>query len=136
MYRKEFTYTNLNGEEKTVQLLFNLSLKEARSFIAKYTDGKIEEKEINKAFTKLIDSKDYEKMLELIEDLMLCSYGEKSEDGEHFIKNDDIRKNLSESYTFAEFFEALVMDNVELTNFIQHVIPSKKDKEATASVVN
>lgn len=136
MYRKEFTYTNLNGEEKTVQLLFNLSLKEARSFIAKYTDGKIEEKEINKAFTKLIDSKDYEKMLELIEDLMLCSYGEKSEDGEHFIKNDDIRKNFSESYTFAEFFEALVMDNVELTNFIQHVIPSKKDKEVTASVVN
>lgn len=136
MYRKEFTYTNLNGEEKTVQLLFNLSLKEARSFIAKYTGGKIEEKEINKAFTKLIDSKDYEKMLELIEDLMLCSYGEKSEDGEHFIKNDDIRKNFSESYTFAEFFESLVMDNDELTNFIQHVIPSKKDKKVTASVIN
>lgn len=67
-------------------------------------------------------------MLELIEDLMLCSYGEKSEDGEHFIKNDDIRKNFSESYTFAEFFEAIVMDNDELTKFIQHVIPSKKIK--------
>lgn len=136
MYRKEFTYTNLNGEEKTVCLLFNLTLKEARDFIGKYTNGKIEEKEIDAMFKKLIDSKDYEKMLELIEDLMLCSYGEKSEDGENFVKNADIREKFGDSYLFAEFFESLVMDDNELTNFIQNVIPSKKSKKVTASVVN
>lgn len=134
MYRKEFTYTNLNGEEKTVQLLFNLSLKESRSFIAKYTGGKIEEKDVNEAFTKMINSKDYEKMIEVIEDLILYSYGEKSDDGEQFVKNDDIRNRFSESYLYAELFESLIKDEKELKNFIQNTLPTKREK-VTASVI-
>lgn len=139
MYKKTITYMNLNNEEVTETLHFNLSKNDAIKLIGKYTAGSLDEEKINEYIDRLLKSNNTVKMIEFIEDFILSSYGEKSEDGNYFVKNKMVREKFENSIAYAELFEELFTNNKQLNNFIKNVVPnfsSKKDKPATASVVN
>ena len=57
--------------------------------------------------------------------LLKMAYGEKSEDGEYFIKNEEVYNRFKFSNAYDAFLEKLVESDSELENFIKHVMPKK-----------
>ena len=63
-------------------------------------------------------------MLELVEDLILMSYGEKAINGIDFIKNDDIKTRFQNSEAYSELFIELISNPDKLTEFVNGIIPA------------
>lgn len=116
MLKKTIKFIDFNGNEATEDLYFNLSKFEVTKFMAKY-GGDLE------AFAEeLIQQKDLSKMVEFIQDLLTSSYGHKSMDGKHFVKNAQVREEFENSIAYAEIFELLLTDPNEAQNFITEVV--------------
>lgn len=138
MYKKTLTYTNLNGEQATESLYFNLSKRDALKIFGKYSNGTLDEKTLQLYLDKLKDSKDVVKMVSFIEDVILSAYGEKSEDGKYFMKDNVIRTRFENSVAYAEVFEELFTNPKELNEFIKGIFPNfsnKASESTTASIV-
>jgi hypothetical protein len=130
MLKKVLTYTNLDGEQTTDTLYFNLTKRDFLKFVSKYTDFTGVNLNDDNAIAdacrqyvdKIVQNKDLNKIIEFLEDLLLSSYGEKSEDGKHFNKSAKVREDFSNSVAYAEIFGDLVTDGDALTKFLENVI--------------
>ena len=85
MITKNITYTDYNGLERTEKFYFNLSAVEL-------SDG-----DIYDTLVKITNTEDPQTLLGLFKKIILAAYGEKSEDGRRFIKNDEIRSAFSQT---------------------------------------
>lgn len=118
MYQKAIPYVNYNGEKKTKNFYFNLS----RSEIAKMhltTDGGLDQ-----LIKKMVESGSNKEIFEYFENFVLSCYGEKSADGEEFIKNDEVRERFKNhpayDVLFMEFIEG---GDKAMSDFINAVVP-------------
>ena len=118
MYQKAIPYVNYNGEKKIKNFYFNLS----RSEIAKMhltTDGGLDQ-----MIKKMVESGSNKEIFEYFENFVLSCYGEKSADGEEFIKNDEIRERFKNhpayDVLFMEFIEG---GDKAMSDFINAVVP-------------
>lgn len=120
MIKKTVTYVDLNGNQRTEDLHFNLSkleiAKMERDNGDKYSDK----------LRRAAESNDGGLIMSAFENLIAISYGEKSEDGKHFIK---VRngENLSEAFmqtpAYEALFEQLLNNPEEAKAFMLGVIP-------------
>ena len=118
MYQKAITYEDYNGNKKTKNFYFNLT----RSEIAKMhlmTDGGLDQ-----MIKKMIESGSNKEIFTYFENFVLSCYGEKSADGEEFIKNDEIR----EKFRNHPAYDVLFMEFIEggdkaMSDFINAVVP-------------
>lgn len=118
MYQKAIPYVNYNGEKKIKNFYFNLS----RSEIAKMhltTDGGLDQ-----LIKKMVESGSNKEIFEYFENFVLSCYGEKSADGEEFIKNDEVRERFKNhpayDVLFMEFIEG---GDKAMSDFINAVVP-------------
>lgn len=118
MYQKAITYENYNGEKKTKNFYFNLS----RSEIAKMhltTDGGLDQ-----LIKKMVESGSSKEIFAYFENFVLSCYGEKSADGEEFIKNDEVRERFKNhpayDVLFMEFIEG---GDKAMSDFVNAVVP-------------
>lgn len=117
MIKKSITYTDFNGEEKTEELLFNLTKLELTNMELAYEGG------FSAMIQKIVDEKDVKGIVSVIQDLILTSYGEKSPDGKRFIKNDVLRNEFAQTEAYSELFMQLATDPDAATAFINGIIP-------------
>lgn len=118
MFQKAITYEDYNGNKKTKNFYFNLT----RSEIAKMhlmTDGGLDQ-----MIKKMIESGSNKEIFTYFENFVLSCYGEKSADGEEFIKNDEIR----EKFRNHPAYDVLFMEFIEggdkaMSDFINAVVP-------------
>lgn len=118
MYQKAIPYEDYNGVKKTKNFYFNLT----RSEIAKMhlmTDGGLDQ-----MIKKMIESGSNKEIFTYFENFVLSCYGEKSADGEEFIKNDEIR----EKFRNHPAYDVLFMEFIEggdkaMSDFINAVVP-------------
>lgn len=118
MLAKAITYVDYNGNKKTKNFYFNLS----RSEIAKmhlYEDGGLDQK-----IKKMVESGSNREVFNYFEDFVLSCYGEKSADGEEFIKNEEVR----EKFRNHPAYDVLFMEFIEggdkaMSDFINAVVP-------------
>ena len=86
----------------------------------------------------MIATNDNAKIVQTFKDLILKSYGIKSEDGRRFIKSQELREAFEQSEAYSEFFMAMLANEDGLqTRFINGVIngtnvPNMDEKEAVA----
>lgn len=137
MIKKEIKYTNFNNEEKTKTCYFNLSEAELAEMSV---DESFVEK-LQKLTAKPNDgSTDNEAILKVYKDLILKSYGEKSEDGESFIKEDENGRPLSYIFKQSAAFTALFMElttNIDMAiEFTKGVLPANVAAEVSAEMDN
>ncbi len=73
-------------------------------------------------------------MLQLIEDMILTSYGERSSDGSRFNKSEEIRKNFENSIAYAEVFEEILTNENAAAEFASGIglTPKSNKPELTA----
>lgn len=118
MYQKAITYEDYNGVKKTKNFYFNLT----RSEIAKMhlmTDGGLDQ-----MIKKMIESGSNKEIFTYFENFVLSCYGEKSADGEEFIKNEEVRERFRNhpayDVLFMEFIEG---GDKAMSDFINAVVP-------------
>lgn len=123
MFKKTVTYTDYNGVERTEDFYFNLSKAELMEMELSKDGGMI-------AFIrKIVQEKRTSKLSELFKDLLLKSYGQKSEDGKRFIKNDELREEFTQTEAYSDIYMELATDADAAVNFVKGIMPSDLAKE-------
>lgn len=137
MFQKAITYEDYNGVKKTKNFYFNLT----RSEIAKMhlmTEGGLDQ-----MIKKMIESGSNKEIFTYFENFVLSCYGEKSADGEEFIKNDEIREKFRNHPAYdVMFMEFIEGGDKAMSDFINAVVPrdmqdamKKSDPEALNKLV-
>ena len=132
MLKKTVQYTDFDGNERTEELYFNLTQTELVEMAMELPDGiadsvgsdpaKIDE---NAAAVKLMEALGNKGVLSFIKNLLLKSYGIKSEDGRRFEKSEKISTEFSQTLAFDTILMDLMSNDFEAANFVNNVIPSK-----------
>lgn len=133
MFKTEIEYVDYNGNTRKDMLYFNLSKAEMMEMELSTTAG-VEEK-----LRMLIATKDNAAIVKTFKELVLKSYGIKSEDGTRFIKNDKLREEFEQSEAYSEMFMKLISDNEFQAKFINGIIsgvnmPEMKEEDAIAKL--
>ena len=103
MIKKTITYTDYDGNERTEDKYFHMTKRELIKWETESGSGGME-----KLIEKIIAEEDRKKLVEMFDDLILRSYGEKSMDGRSFIKSDEIRNEFANSAAYDELFYELL----------------------------
>lgn len=135
MYRKPITYTDFNGVEKTKDFYFNLirpelvemkrsPLYEMQGIIERLRGMKDPDKELS------YEEKDeiQEKMGSILRNLVIQSYGVKSEDGEFFSKRigeDKFGQGRAfvESMAYDSLYMEMLSDVSNFVKFVRAIVP-------------
>lgn len=122
MYKHIVTYKDFDGNERTETLYFNLTATEF-SDLQLSKDGGLAE-----YWQKIIDANDGGLIMNAFKDLILAAYGEKSDDGRFFMKNDEIKNRFKCSAAYEAYMMELVENESLLQEFADNIVP----KEARA----
>ena len=124
MLKKTITYTDYDGLERTEEFRFNLTKAELMD-MELTTVGTF-----SKLMQKIIDEKDMVRLAKYFKELILKSYGVKSDDGKRFIKSPE----LSEAYS--ELYMELLGNSEYAVKFIQQVMPKDLDQNEVVPAGN
>lgn len=133
MFKKVIKYEDFNGETREEPFYFNFSKAELMKRQLS-TEAGIEEQ-----IRMLIATKDNAKIVQIFEDLILDSYGIKSEDGTRFIKSPELRASFEQSNAYSELFMDIISSTEAQVEFINGVIsgvnmPEMNEAEAMAKL--
>lgn len=127
MYKKTITYTDYNGEEREEDFYFNINKAELVEMEASEAEGLAE------SFRKIIASKNGALIMKTFKDFILKSYGEKSPDGTHFYKSEEIANAFMCTEAYNVLFCELCTDAKAAADFVNAVLPLTDDQRKELS---
>lgn len=116
--KKNITYEDFNGNKQTETFYFNLTTNEAVDWNFGHEGG------LEAFAKKVIETEDVKSMVDEFKKIILMTYGERSEDGKRFIKNDQLREEFAQSAAYDALFTELATDENALVAFLQGVMPA------------
>lgn len=122
MLKKTITYTDYDGLERTEEFRFNLTKAELMD-MELTTVGTF-----SKLMQKIIDEKDMVRLAKYFKELILKSYGVKSDDGKRFIKSPELSEAFSQTEAYSELYMELLSNSEYAVKFIQQVMPKDLDQ--------
>lgn len=117
MLKKEITYTDYNGVDRTETFYFNLTKAEVLEMELGTVGGLAE------MIQKVVAAKDAPAIIKVFKDLVLKAYGEKSDDGRRFIKSEEISNAFAQTEAYSQLFMELATDDKAAANFINGIVP-------------
>lgn len=117
MLKKTITYEDYNGTTRTEDFYFNLSKAEIAEMEMSTTGG------IENMINKIVAAQDGKKIIDLFKQLIIMSYGEKSDDGKRFIKTQEVQDAFTQSEAYSVLFMELATDADAATKFINGIVP-------------
>ena len=130
MLKKTVTYTDYNGVETTEDLYFNLSKAELAEMQLAYEGG------FDAYLKKIIDSQNSAELMKVFKDIIVKSYGHKSDDGKRFIKNDALREEFQQTEAYSTLFMELISNADAASEFISGIVPSELGKEVKKEIAS
>lgn len=130
MLKKTITYTDYDGLERTEEFRFNLTKAELMD-MELTTVGTF-----SKLMQKIIDEKDMVRLAKYFKELILKSYGVKSDDGKRFIKSPELSEAFSQTEAYSELYMELLGNSEYAVKFIQQVMPKDLDQSEVAPAGN
>ena len=119
MFSREFIFKDYNGNEKKATYTFSLEKDEVlRRELGNY--GGLEH-----TMRRLMKEERPDKVLDLLEDIVLSAVGEVSPDGESFYKTQEIREKFRQTKVCHDLLFELMSDENALQNFIMGAIPAE-----------
>ena len=121
MLIKPITYIDFNGTSRTENFLFNLTTAEIME-MEMSIDGGLAEK-----IKKVTEAQNAPEIIRIFKDLILRSYGEKSDDGRRFIKErngEPLSIAFSQTEAYSKLFMELATDADKAAEFINGIIPA------------
>lgn len=119
MLTKTIKFTDFNDVERKEEVCFNLTKSEIMKLELTTYGG------ISTRLQKIIDSPDIPTLTGIFEDLIMWSYGEKSEDGKYFDKGEDFSlfKKFKTTPAYDILFMELLGDANAAADFILGIVP-------------
>lgn len=128
MFKKEVTYKDYDGVEKTDILYFHLNKFEWLELEA-YTKGGLIEN-----LQHALENGNIKKTIDILKKIILRSYGEKDPETGVFMKGDEIAIRFSYTEAFSELFHELAYDEKASREFFLGLIPQELRAEAEAEM--
>ena len=124
MLKKQVTYKDYDGNDKTVTLYFHLNKFEWLE-LETYTKGGLIEN-----LKHAIETGNAKKTIDILKKIILRSYGEKDPETGSFEKSDDIAIRFSKTDAFSELFYELAYNEEAAQSFFMGLIPVELRAEA------
>jgi len=117
MIKKTVTYEDFNGEKKTKELWFHFSESEITNEELTTEGG------LYNTIRKMTEEQDRIMLAKLFRQIILKSYGEKSADGERFMKSQEIMDNFEHSAAYDALYMELATDTQKVSDFVKGTLP-------------
>lgn len=124
MIKKEVEFTNYNGDTVKQSFYFDLSEAEVSELQVEH-NGRLTE-----YLQKIVDAQDSKEIVRYFKKLMILAYGEKSQDGNYFIKDEETKRHLIYSPAYSKIFMELATDDEAGAAFVQGILPPDLEKRA------
>lgn len=124
MLKKTITYTDYDGLERTEEFRFNLTKAELVD-MELTTAGTFSE-----TMKRIIAEKDIIRIAKLFKELLLKSYGVKSDDGKRFIKSPELSEAFSQTEAYSDLYIELLSNPEEAAKFFAEVAPKMDEVSA------
>lgn len=126
MLKKTITFTDYDGNQRTEDFYFNLSKAEIAEMELTTAGG------LEKMINRIVSEQDGQRIISLFKDLVLKSYGKKSDDGRRFIKNQELREEFSQTEAYSELFMELATDSDAAAAFVNGIVPKMDDTKSNS----
>ena len=126
MLKKIITYTDYNGVERTEPFYFNLSKAELMEMELGVTGGMTE------MLDKIIAAKDAPSLMKTFKEMIMNSYGIKSDDGKRLIKSEELSIAFTQTEAYSVLFMELITDDKAAADFVNGIIPNEIQAEVAA----
>ena len=126
MYKVTLTYEDLNGDQRTEDFYFHLSRSAAIRWENSVDGG------LSARMQRIVDSNSKPALMKLFEDVIMKTYGIKTEDGKRFEQSEEISTAFMQSPAYDALFMKLFTEDGYASAFINAIIPDVsdlKDKE-------
>ena len=130
MLKKIITYTDYNGVERTEPFYFNLSKAELMEMELGVTGGMTE------MLNKIINAKDGPSLMKTFKEMIMKSYGVKSDDGKRLIKSDELSIAFTQTEAYSVLFMELITDDKAAADFVNGIIPNEIQAEVATQTAN
>lgn len=117
MLKKTIKYVDYNGVERTEDFYFNLSKAELAEMELSVDGG------MSKMIENISKTNDVPSVVKFFKEIILKSYGEKSEDGKRFKKSEELSESFSQTEAYSEMFMEFFTDTESAISFINNIIP-------------
>lgn len=123
MLKKTIKYTDYNGNERTEDFYFNLTKAELMEMELSVDSG------MTTMLRKIIQTQQNSKLADLFKQLLLKSYGEKSDDGKRFIKSQELRDAFEQTEAYSELYMELATNAEAAIEFVKGIVPNDLAKQ-------
>jgi hypothetical protein len=117
MTYETITYTDYNGVTKTRKFYFHINKAELIELETMTPGG------VAKTLDEAAKAKDAVKLMKFFKEIISLAYGEKSEDGERFIKSKELSEAFMQTEAYNQLFTSLVTDANKASKFINGIFP-------------
>lgn len=129
MLKKTITYTDYNGNERTEDFYFNLSKAELMEMQMSTSGG------LTEMVKRIIQTQDTPEILKIFKNIILKSYGVKSDDGKRFIKRPELTEEFEQTEAYSNLFMELLQDEKKAADFINGLLPADISKQVEAQQI-
>ena len=123
MLKKTITYTDYNDVERTEDFYFNLNKAEIMEMELSVSGG------LTTMIKRVVAAQEAPEIIKVFKDLILKSYGVKSDDGRRFIKNDKLREEFEQTEAYSILYMELSTDAEAAAAFVNGIIPADVAKQ-------
>lgn len=124
MLKRDITYVDYNGVERTEPAYFNLTKAELMEMEMSTAGGLAE------MIQRIVAAQDAPAIIAIFKKLILKAYGEKSPDGKRFIKSEQLSTEFSQTEAYSQLFMELAMNDKAAAEFINGIVPADMAKKA------
>lgn len=122
MLKKRVKYVDYDGVEREEDFYFNLTKAEVTEMELSESGG------LSNLLKKIVDEKDSKRIMMMFKDIVLKSFGVKSDDGKRFIKSKELAEGFAQTEAYVEVFMELTGNAEAASNFINGIMPKVENK--------
>lgn len=117
MLKKTITYRDFDNNERTEDFYFNLTKSEIAEWELSKDGG------MSKVIQRVVASPSAPELMSLFKDVILRAYGEKTDDGKHFIKSKELSTLFTQTGAYDVLFQEIMFDAKSALAFFKGIMP-------------
>lgn len=123
MLKKTIKYTDYNDNQREETFYFNLSKAELSEMQLSAQGG------LESFIRRIIEEQNVPEIIKILKEIILKSYGEKSDDGKVFLKSPEISHRFECTEAYSELFMDIASSPENAINFINGILPEEIRKQ-------
>lgn len=117
MFKKDIVYNDFNGKQREESFYFHLTKAELLEMEMEQAGG------LTAILDRIVKANDTPSLMREFKNLVMRSYGVKSDDGRRFIKNDEVREAFAQTEAYSAIFMELATDDEAAAKFVNGIMP-------------